>query len=128
VPASARDKKALLAILEKAQLVYLLTLYPKKQVLGDEKDLERLQQGLTDMRAAATDLSKSFREEHSGVPWDELAKEPDTPDLSWRRAKRVAPGVLRELVPLLAGEPEAAFLLQPEAKTKKAATKKTARR
>jgi hypothetical protein len=130
VPVSARDKKALLTLLEKAQLVYLLTLYPKKQVLDDEKDAGRLEQGLADMRSAAADLSRSFHEEHAGVPWDELAKKPDTPDLAWRRAKRVAPGVLRELVPLLAGEPEAAFLLQPEAKgSKKTATpKKRARR
>ena len=127
---AARDKKALLALLEKAQLVYLLTLYPKKQVLGDEKDVERLEQGLADMRSAADDLSRSFREDHAGVVWDELAKKPDTPDLAWRRAKRVAPSVLRELVPLLAGEPEAAFLLQPESKTakKSARPKKTARR
>jgi len=130
VAVAARDKKALLALLEKAQLVYLLTLYPKKQVLGDEKDAERLEQGLADMRSAADDLSGSLRDAHAGVVWDELAKKPDTADLAWRRAKRVAPSVLRELVPLLAGEPEAAFLLQPEKKAakKSARPKKTARR
>ena len=33
---SARDKKTLLTLLEQAQLVYLLTRQPKRQVLDDE--------------------------------------------------------------------------------------------
>jgi len=127
VAVSARDKKALLVLLEKAQLVYLLTRYPKKQVLDDPGDVERLEQGLADMRAAARDLSAGLREAHGAVAWDELAEKPDTTGLAWRRAKRVAPEVLRELGPLLRGEPEAAFLLQPEAPPKKARSK-TARR
>ena len=40
---SVRDKKALLALVEKAQLVYLLTRYPKKQVLDDPTDVEKLE-------------------------------------------------------------------------------------
>ena len=36
---SARDKKALLTLLEQAQLVYLLTRLPKKQVLDDPNDV-----------------------------------------------------------------------------------------
>ena len=112
---SARDKKALLALLEQAQLVYLLTRLPKKQVLDDPKDVARLEDGLSAMRAAARDLSASLRETHTGVQWDELAAKPDSPDLLWRRAKRVGPQVLRQLRPLLAGEPEAAFMLDPTA-------------
>ena len=34
----ARDKKALLTLLEQAQLVYLFTRLPKKQVLDDPKE------------------------------------------------------------------------------------------
>jgi hypothetical protein len=112
---SARDKKTLLTLLEQAQLVYLLTRLPKKQVLDDPKDVARLDEGLAAMRAAAGDLSASLRETHAGVQWDELAATPDSPDLLWRRAKRLGPQVLRQLRPLLAGEPEAAFMLDPTA-------------
>ncbi len=120
---SARDKKALLTLLEQAQLVYLLTRLPKKQVVDDAKDLARLEDGLAAMRAAARDLSASFRETHTGVQWDELAAKPDSPDLLWRRAKRVGPQVLRQLRPLVRGEPEAAFMLDPSAEVTTKATK-----
>ncbi|HKY51699.1 MAG TPA: hypothetical protein VJP45_10625 [Candidatus Limnocylindria bacterium] len=119
--ASARDKKPLLALLEQAQLVYLLTRLPKKQVLDDPKDVARLEDGLAGMRGAARGLSASLRESHTAVQWDELAEKPDTPDLLWRRAKRLGPQVLRQLRPLLAGEPEAAFMLDPSAETTKRA-------
>jgi len=124
---SARDKKTLLTLLEQAQLVYLLTRLPKKQVLDDPKDVARLEESLAAMRAAARDLSASLRETHTGVQWDELAAKPDSPDLLWRRAKRLGPQVLRQLRPLLAGEPEAAFMLDPSAEvTTKAKAVKTA--
>ena len=112
---SARDKKTVLTLLEQAQLVYLLTRLPKKQVLDDPKDVARLDESLAAMRAAARDLSAPLRETHTGVQWDELAAKPDSPDLLWRRAKRLGPQVLRQLRPLLAGEPEAAFMLDPTA-------------
>lgn len=115
---SARDKKALLTLLEQAQLVYLLTRLPKKQVLDDAKDVARLEEGLSAMRTAAGELSASLRETHTAVQWDELAAKPDRPDLLWRRAKRLGPQVLRQLRPLLAGEPEAAFMLDPAAETR----------
>jgi hypothetical protein len=118
VAVSARDKKTLLALLEHAQLVYLLTRLPKKQVLDDPKDVARLEEGLAGMREAARDLSASLRDTHTAVQWDELAAKPDSPDLLWRRAKRVGPQVLRVMRPLLAGEPETAFMLDPTAETK----------
>jgi len=125
---SARDKKTLLTLIEQAQLVYLLTRLPKKQVLDDPKDVARLEESLAAMRAAARDLSASLRETHTGVQWDELAATPDSPDLLWRRAKRVGPQVLRQLRPLLAGEPEAAFMLDPTAEvTTKAKVAKSAK-
>jgi hypothetical protein len=127
VAVSARDKKALLTLLEQAQLVYLLTRLPKKQVLDDPKDVARLEEGLAGMRDAARDLSASLRDTHTAVQWDELAAKPDSPDLLWRRSKRVGPQVLRVLRPLLAGEPETAFMLDPTADTKaKTADKKPA--
>jgi hypothetical protein len=115
---SARDKKTLLTLLEQAQLVYLLTRLPKKQVLDDPKDVTRLEDGLDGMRTAAGDLSASLRDTHTAVQWDELAAKPDSPDLLWRRAKRVGPQVLRVMRPLVAGEPETAFMLDPAAETK----------
>jgi len=120
VPLSARDKKAVLALIEKAQLVYLLTRYPKKQVLDDAGDVAKLETGLADMRSAATGLSAKIRDDHGLVRWDELDKKPDSPELAWRVAKRVTPTVIRELMPLLEGEPEAAFFLRPEVPQKKA--------
>ena len=124
---TARDKKTLLTLLEQAQLVYLLTRLPKKQVLDDPKDVARLEEGLAGMREAARDLSASLRDTHTAVQWDELAAKPDSPDLLWRRAKRVGPQVLRVMRPLLAGEPETAFMLDPTAETKaKTADKKPA--
>ncbi len=124
---SARDKKTLLTLLEQAQLVYLLTRLPKKQVLDDPKDVARLEEGLAGMRSAASDLSASLRETHTAVQWDELAAKPDSPELLWRRAKRVGPQVLRVMRPLLAGEPETAFMLDPTAEVKvKGADKKPA--
>jgi hypothetical protein len=121
VVVSARDKKALLTLLEQAQLVYLLTRLPKKQVLDDPEDVARLEEGLAAMRDAARELSTALREKHTAVQWDELAAKPDSPQLLWRRAKRVGPQVLRQLRPLVEGEPEAAFMLDPNAETAKKA-------
>jgi hypothetical protein len=70
------------------------------------------------MRAAAGDLSAALRDTHTAVQWDELAAKPDSPDLLWRRARRVGPQVLRVLRPLLAGEPATAFMIDPAAETK----------
>jgi hypothetical protein len=43
VPAlTARDRAAVLAILENAQWVYALSRYPKKQVLDDQVDMKML--------------------------------------------------------------------------------------
>jgi hypothetical protein len=121
---AARDKKTLLQLIEQAQLVYLLTRYPKKRVLDDAEDVRRLEGGLDGMRTAAKALASPLKQSHAMIPWDELAEKPETPDLAWRRAKRIAPTALRELMPLLEGEPEAAFFLRPEApKTKAKAAK-----
>jgi hypothetical protein len=127
VARQAGEKKALLTLLEQAQLVYLMTRFPKKQVLGNPADALRLETGMTKMRAAAKELSASLRAKQTGVQWDELLATSDSPDLSWRRAKRVGPQVLRELRPLLDGEPELAFILDPAAAApaKKQPVKKT---
>lgn len=121
------EKKALLTLLEQAQLVYLMTRFPKKQVLGNPADVERLETGMTKMRAAAKELSASLRAKATAVQWEELLATSASPDLSWRRAKRVGPQVLREVRPLLDGEPELAFILAPAAAAtaKKSPAKKT---
>ncbi|HUQ42352.1 MAG TPA: hypothetical protein VM052_07610 [Candidatus Limnocylindrales bacterium] len=122
---SARDKKSVLAMVEQAQLLYLLTRYPKKQVMDDAGDVDRLEKGLAQMRSTAAELSAALRRDHAAIAWDELAQEPDTKDLAWRRAKRLAPTVLRELIPLLEGQPEAAFFLRPEAPKRAASATRT---
>jgi hypothetical protein len=129
VALSARDTKAVLALLEHAQLVYLLTRYPKKQVLDDEGDVTKLEQGLDAMREEARRISNAVRERTTEVPWDLVLKKTDGPELSWRVAKRVTPRVLAYLVPLVEGQPAAAFFLRPEKeKPKKATVRKATRR
>lgn len=123
---AGRDRKAVLALIEHAQPVYLLTRYPKKQVLDDAADIKRLRDGLEGMRSAAKALPASLRERHAMIPWHELAQTPDSDDLLWRRSKRIAPTVIRELTPLLEGEPEAAFFLRPEAPKKRSTARKPA--
>ena len=120
MPVPGRDKKALLTLIKQAQVVYLLSRYPKKQVMDDPADVERLEQGLAGMRDAAKAVSAATREQAGAIAWLEIEKKADTPDLAWRKAKRLAPTVLRELVPLVEGEPEAAFFLRPEATGRKA--------
>ena len=124
---AGRDKKALLALIEHAQPVYLLTRYPKKQVLDDPADVKRLADGLEGMRAAAKALPAALKDRHAMIPWDELAQRPDSEDLLWRRAKRIAPTVIRDLGPLLEGEPEAAFFLRPEEQKRSTAKKPAAK-
>ena len=122
---STRDKKSLLTFIEQAQLVYLLTRYARKQVLNDAGDVKRLGDALAGMRAAAKELSAVLRDSHAAIAWDELSQTPDTPELLWRRAKRLAPTVLRELIPRLEGGPEAAFFLRPEKAEPKRKSAKT---
>src|SRR5207237_1133652 len=50
---SARDRAATLAVLENAQWVYALGLYPKKQVLDDDIDVKMLRDRIGAMRKAA---------------------------------------------------------------------------
>jgi hypothetical protein len=123
---AGHDKKALLALIEHAQPLFLLTRYAKKQVLDGPADVKRLADGLEGMRTAAKALSAAIKQSHAMIPWDELAQVPDSDDLLWRRAKRIAPTVIRELTPLLEGEPEAAFFLRPEEPKKRATAKKAA--
>ncbi|OLC54913.1 MAG: hypothetical protein AUH85_10550 [Chloroflexi bacterium 13_1_40CM_4_68_4] len=108
---AARDKKTLLTLIEQAQLVYLLSRYPKKQVLDDVGDAAKLEAGLEGMRLAAKELPARIKSDHALIPWDELAQKPDSPT------------VIREMAPMLAGEPEAAFFLRPEAPKERTARK-----
>jgi hypothetical protein len=125
VPAlTARDRAAVLAILENAQWVYALSRYPKKQVLDDQVDMKMLRDRIGAMRKAAEDLSPAQRKKVD-VPWARLEDDPDeTPDMLWTLAKKVTPKLIAELRPLVRDTPEAAFLISPE--PKKAAAKKKA--
>lgn len=129
VALSSRDRTALLALLEHAQLAYLLTRYPKKQVLDDAGDVKRLADGVAAMREDAKRLSASLKERETDVPWDLVSAGATGPDAAWAAAKKTAPKVLAALTPLVEGEPEAAFFLRPIAakpKTQPARTTKTA--
>jgi hypothetical protein len=112
---SARDRGAILALLEPAQLVYGLTLLPKKSVLDDPRDVELLRRRLEAMRAAAENVSRTVRESTT-VPWLLLLDDRDSPDALWATAKKVTPKILSELSPLVRDAPEAAFFSVPPGK------------
>jgi hypothetical protein len=106
------DRKAVLALLEPAQLVYGLTLLPKKRVPDDSADVELLRKRLTVMREAADALSQTLRAE-TKVPWLLLMDDRDSPDALWATAKKVTPKVISELTPLVRDAPESAFFSAP---------------
>jgi hypothetical protein len=128
---SAGDRKAALAILENAQWVYALSRYPKKQVLDDPVDVRMLRDRVIATRKAAGDLSAAQRKKLD-IPWGTLDDEADeSPDALWNVAKKVTPKIIAELRPLVVDTPEAAFLIDPQAKkktAKKTSPKKTASR
>jgi hypothetical protein len=119
---TARDRAAVLAVLENAQWVYALSRYPKKQVLDDQVDVKMLRDRISAMREAAQDLSAAQRK-NVDVPWARLEEDPDeTLDMLWIVAKKITPTLIAEMRPLVSDTPEAAFLISPE--KKKAPTKK----
>lgn len=123
---SANDRKAILALLEPAQLVLALTRLPKKTVLDDPADVALLRARVVAMRAAADRLSSDVRE-RAKVPWLLLQDDRDTPDVLWTTGRKVSPKVMTELLPLVRGVPEAAFFSAPavrDAPEKRAAKKK----
>jgi hypothetical protein len=122
---TARDRKAVLAILENAQWVYALGRYPKKQVLDDPVDVRMMRDRIEAMRKAAGELSAAEKKKLD-VPWDKVeAGADDAPDALWAMAKKITPKLIAEMRPLVSDTPEAAFLIAPE-KKKAAPKKKTA--
>ena len=114
---TARDRAAVLAILENAQWVYSLGRYPKKQVIDDPVDLRMLRERIAAMRKAAGELSAAQKKKID-VPWARLEDDPDeTPEMLWTLAKKVTPKLIAEMRPLVSDTPEAAFLIAPEKKT-----------
>jgi hypothetical protein len=98
--ASARDRKAALATLEKAELVYALTRYPRSEVLDRARDVETLREGLQAIRDAARELSAPRREELK-IPWKQLEDPPEDDEALWALAKKIAPVIIEELSPLV---------------------------
>ena len=122
---TARDRAAALSMLENAQWVYALGRYPRKQVLDDPVDVRMLRERVGAMRKAASELSAAQKKKID-IPWTRLEDDPDeTPEMLWTVAKKVTPKLIAEMRPLVSDTPEAAFLIQPEAK--KSAAKKTKR-
>ena len=109
---SSRDRKAVLRLLQAAQVAYALSHSPKKQVLDGADDEKRLRDSITATRSAADDVSAALRD-RTDIRWKDLSAEADDADAAWRIAKRVIPQLFAELRPLLGDDPEAAFLPQP---------------
>jgi hypothetical protein len=128
---SARDRTAVLAMLENAQWVYSLGRYPKKQVLDDPVDVRMLRERIAAMRKAAGEVSAAQKKKID-VPWARLEEDPDeTPEMLWTVTKKVIPKLIAEMRPLVSDTPEAAFLISPEKKapaTKKVKKKSVAAR
>ena len=121
---TARDRGAVLAILENAQWVFALGRYPKKQVLDDPVDVKMLRDRVEAMRKAAGQLSAAQKKKID-VPWDTVEGEADeTADALWAMAKKITPKLIAEMRPLVSDTPEAAFLISPEKKTPAKKTKK----
>ena len=111
---SSRDRKAILRLLQAAQVAYAMSRLPKKQVLKGADDQKRLRDSIAATRAASADLSAALRDRTS-IKWNDLVAEANDEEAAWRIAKRVVPSVFAELRPLLRDDPEAAFLPQPPA-------------
>jgi hypothetical protein len=128
---SARDRTAVLALLENAQWVYSLGRYPKKQVLDDPVDVRMLRERIAAMRKAAGEVSAAQKKKID-IPWARLEEDPDeTPEMLWTVTKKITPKLIAEMRPLVSDTPEAAFLISPEKKapaTKKVKKKSVAAR
>jgi hypothetical protein len=124
---SARDRKAVLDLLQAAQVAYSLTRFPKKQVLDGADDQGRLHASIAATRAAAANLSTALRN-RTDINWSDLIGEAADGEAEWRIAKKVTPALFVELRPLLLDDPEAAFLpVPPMPKPKKIARAKARR-
>lgn len=111
---SSRDRKAVLRLLQAAQVAYALSRFPKKQVLDGADDQNRLRDSITATRAAAPDISTALRD-RTEIKWREIIADTDDHEAAWRIAKRLVPQLFAELRPLLGDDPEAAFLPEPPA-------------
>jgi hypothetical protein len=111
---SPRDRRAVLRLLQAAQVAYALSRFPKKQVLDGADDQKRLRDSIAETRAASADLSAALRDRTS-IKWKDLVGDTEDDEAAWRIAKRVVPTLFAELRPMLKDDPEAAFLPLPPA-------------
>jgi len=111
---SPRDRRAVLRLLQAAQVAYALSRFPKKQVLDGADDQKRLRDSIAETRAASADLSAALRDRTS-IKWKDLVGDTEDDEAAWHIAKRVVPTLFAELRPMLKDDPEAAFLPLPPA-------------
>ena len=111
---TSRDRKAVLRLLQAAQVAYALRRFPKKQVLDGADDQKRLHDSIAATCAASADLSAALRDRTS-INWKDLIADAENDEAAWRIAKRVVPTLFAELRPVLTDDPDAAFLPQPPA-------------
>ena len=116
---SASDRRTALEVLRNAQFVYGLSRYPKKQVLDDPRDVKALRERLAAMRTAAAGLSAAQRAKLD-VPWADLEAIDSGTEAVWKAAKRVTPKIISGLTPFVRDDPEAAFLIAPIKRGRKA--------
>ena len=109
---SPRDRKAVLRLLQAAQVAYALSRFPKKQVLDGADDQKRLRDSIAATRTASADLSAALRD-RTPIKWKDLVADTEDDEAAWHIAKRVVPALFAELRPLLGDDPDAAFLPQP---------------
>jgi hypothetical protein len=124
---SAPDRRALVELVQRAQLVGAFGKLPKKQFMDRPGDQARIAARVIEMRKTAGELSAAFRKEHAGVPWDDLERLGRSPEELWRAAKKITPKMLGELEPLLEGLPEAGFVMRGPPKPRKTASRRAAR-
>ena len=118
---NAKDRKALITLIQAAQLVDAFGHFAKKQFMDHPEDQARVAARVFEMRKRAGELSTALRKSHPDVPWEDLEALGRTPEELWRAAKKIAPAMLAGLQPLVADDPEAAFSITepPKRRTRK---------
>jgi uncharacterized protein with HEPN domain len=117
---SARDRKALIEIVQAAQLAQAYSSYAKADFRSSPEDQRKIVERLRIMSAAAHRLPRKMREQLPTVPWDDLLGAGamlegdgwrEKLDEVWRLVKKVVPRVVRDIpVAPESTDPHTAFM------------------
>ena len=107
----SRDNASLLDIIQAGQLVLQFSQgLSREQLAADLRSQSAILYQITIMGEATKRLSREFREQHPGVPWDDVAGMRDIIahqydridfDIVWQVIQRNIPELLDMLIPLL---------------------------